>query len=71
MVVGCLVIQLVVVFVQHKGKKRVLAGQMLIVLTGLKPGFDAYNVCSGKEHSVMDANRSGTASSGLASFHYT
>ena len=58
MVVGSMVLQLLLVFVQHRKRPLKMLGEMLIVLTGLKPGFDAKHVCSGKEmdeNSVMDA----------------
>jgi len=58
MIVGSMVIQLLCVFLQNRKTPLKMLGEMLIVLTGLKPGFDAFNVCSGKEadeHSVFDA----------------
>jgi len=58
MIISSMVIQLVVVVVQHKTKPLRMLGEMLIVLTGLKPVFDASNVCIGKEmeeHHLIDA----------------
>jgi len=56
MVVGSMVMQLLVVFFQNSKKPWVMAKQMLIVLTGLKPGYDCWKVVSGQEmdeqHSV-------------------
>ena len=58
MIGGCMVLQLVIVAGQNRKTPLKMLGEMMIVLTGLKPGFDAKNVCSGKEadeHSVVDA----------------
>ena len=53
MVGMCLFIQLLVVFLQtRKAPKAKMAKEMTIVLTGLKPGFDAYQVAKGAEQSV-------------------
>ena len=41
--------QMIVVFIQNRKKPLRMLGELLIVLTGLKPGFDAARVCSGKE----------------------
>ena len=49
----CLLIQLLIVCAQtHKGPRRVMLKEMLIVLSGLKPGFDAYQVAKGAEQSA-------------------
>ena len=58
MVVASMVLQLCVVLMQNKGKPRVLAKEMLIVMTGLKPAIDAGRVCAGQEmeeHHAFDA----------------
>jgi len=58
MIAGSLAIQLLVAFGQNRKKPLKMLGEMLIVLTGMKPGFDAFSVCSGKEmdeHGLMDA----------------
>ena len=58
MVVGSIVLQLIVVFAQNKGKPRVLAKEMLIVVTLMKPAVDAFRVASGHEmdeHHAFDA----------------
>jgi len=58
MVVGGMAIQLLLVFGQNRKKPLVMAREMLIVLTGMKPGFDARAVISGKEmdeHHLFDA----------------
>jgi hypothetical protein len=53
MVGTCLFLQLVLVFVQTRnGAKAKMAKEMLIVLSGLKPGFDAYQVAKGAEQSA-------------------
>jgi len=54
MVGTCLFFQLlVVVFMQNrKASKAKMAKEMLIVLSGLKPGFDAYQVAKGAEQSA-------------------
>jgi hypothetical protein len=52
------VIQLIIVIVQNWKKKKRLPGEMLIVVVGLKPVWDCYNVVRGKaqeEHNVIDA----------------
>jgi hypothetical protein len=58
MVGTCLLLQLLVAWLQtRKGPKAKMAKEMLIVLSGLKPGFDAYQVAKGAEQSagaVMD-----------------
>jgi len=56
MIVGSMVSQLIIVYMQSRKKPRRMALEMLVVLTGLKPAFDASAVCSGKameEHQVM------------------
>ena len=46
----CLLIQLTLVWFQKRmGEKAVLAREMLIVMTALKPGADAYRVANGQE----------------------
>ena len=46
----CLLLQLILVWFQnHKGPKRVMLKEMLIVLTGMKPGWDAMHVANGAE----------------------
>jgi hypothetical protein len=54
MVGTCLFFQLlVVVFMQNrKASKAKMAKEVLIVLSGLKPGFDAYQVAKGAEQIV-------------------
>ena len=53
MVGTCLLLQLLVVFLQtRKGAKAKMAKEMLIVLSGLKPGFDAYQVAKGAEQTT-------------------
>ena len=45
----CLFIQLAVVWFQtRKGAKAVMAREILIVMSALKPGFDAYRVANGE-----------------------
>ena len=58
MIVGCMTLQLLLVFAQNMKKPFKMIGEMLIVLTGCKPGFDAHAVISGKamdEHGLLDA----------------
>ena len=58
MIVGCMACQLLLVFIQNRKTPLKMLGEILIVLTGMKPGIDAYNVCSGKqmdEHNAFDA----------------
>ena len=58
MLVGSMVLQLLVVFMQTRKKPLLMAGEALVVVTGLKSAVDAYRVCSGKkmeEHNVFDA----------------
>ena len=58
MLVGSMVLQLLIVFSQTRKKPWEMAKEMLIVITGLKPVWDAMAVCSGKkmeEHHLMDA----------------
>jgi hypothetical protein len=55
---ACIVIQLVIVIGQNWKKKDRLPGEVLVVVVGLKPVWDCYNVVRGKaqeEHNVMDA----------------
>ena len=53
MVGTCLFLQLIIVWLQtRKAPKAKMAKEMLIVLSGLKPGFDAYQVAKGAEQSV-------------------
>jgi hypothetical protein len=50
MVGTCLFFQLLVAWLQtRKAPKAKMAKEMLIVLSGLKPGFDAYQVAKGTE----------------------
>jgi hypothetical protein len=50
MVIACIALQLLAVFVQYRKTSRAkLSKEILIVLTGLKPGFDAFRVAGGKE----------------------
>jgi hypothetical protein len=61
MVGTCLFLQLLVVFVQtRKGAKAKMAKEVLIVLSGLKPGFDAYQVAKGAEQSTGSVFDPGT-----------
>jgi len=58
MIVLSMIMQLLIVFGQNKKKPWVMAKEMLIVLTGLKPGYDAAKVCSNQEmeeHHSIDA----------------
>ena len=53
MVGTCLFLQLLTVVMQtRKASKAKMAKEMLIVLSGLKPGFDAYQVAKGAEQSA-------------------
>jgi hypothetical protein len=56
----CLLTQLLVVWAQtHKGPRRVMLKEILIVLSGLKPGWDAMNVAAGieqGEHAAMSSD---------------
>ena len=53
MVGTCLFLQLILVWLQtRKASKAKMAKEMLIVLSGLKPGFDAYRVAKGAEQDV-------------------
>lgn len=53
MVGMCLFFQLITVFMQNrKASKAKMVKEVLIVLSGLKPGFDAYQVAKGAEQSV-------------------
>jgi len=58
MVVASMVLQLLVVLGQNKGKPWVLVKEVLIVLTGMKPAVDCRRVCAGQEmeeHHIIDA----------------
>ena len=58
MFVACMMIQLLIVVLQNWKKKERLPGEMLVVVVGLKPVWDCYNVVRGKaqeEHNVVDA----------------
>jgi len=58
MIVASMVIQLLMVFAQNKGKPWVIAKEALIVLTAMKPAVDASRVVSGhemEEHHAWDA----------------
>jgi hypothetical protein len=53
MVGTCLIFQLLTVFMQtRKASKAKMAKEVLIVLSGLKPGVDAYQVAKGAEQSA-------------------
>jgi hypothetical protein len=53
MVGMCLFLQLLLVVAQTRNaSKAKMAKEVLIVLSGLKPGFDAYQVAKGAEQSV-------------------
>ena len=53
MVGTCLFFQLITVVMQsRKAPKAKMAKEVLIVLSGLKPGFDAYQVAKGADQSV-------------------
>ena len=50
MISVCLLLQLLVVWQQTRmGTKAVMLREMLIVMTALKPGADAYKVANGQE----------------------
>ena len=50
MILTCLFFQLSLVWLQtRKGAKAVMAREMLIVMSALKPGADAYRVANGGE----------------------
>jgi hypothetical protein len=54
MVGMCLLMQLFLVWVQtHKGPKRVMIKEMLIVLTGVAPGVHAMRVANGAEKDAI------------------
>jgi len=58
MILVSMVLQLIVVFLQHQKKPMEMVKWTLIVLTGLAPGFHAQRVASGKEmeeHHLIDA----------------
>ena len=58
MIVLSMIMQLLIVFGQNKGKPWVMAKEMLIVLTAMKPAVDASRVASGhemEEHHIFDA----------------
>jgi len=56
MISACLLIQLFAVFVQTSGgPRRVIVKEMLIVLSGTKPGVDAMRVASGAEQNEYNA----------------
>ena len=60
MLVGCMVLQLFVVFLQNRKKPWAIAKEVLVVVTGLKGPFDAIAVCRGQkkeEHHVIDAKQ--------------
>ena len=67
MVVGSLVLQLLMVFVQNRKEPWVMAKEMLIVLTGLKSAADCKRVCAGQEmekHHAWDAKTELVATKG-------
>jgi len=55
MIAGSMLLQLCTVYMQNRKKPLKLLWEALIVLTGLKPGFDAHAVVSGKEMDVHSA----------------
>jgi len=58
MVVGSMVLQLLMVFLQNRKKPWTMAKEMLIVVTAMKPAVDAFRVASGREmeeHHAFDA----------------
>jgi hypothetical protein len=58
MFVACLVIQLMIAIGQNWKKKERLPGEMLVVVVGLKPVWDCYNVVRGRaqeKYNVLDA----------------
>ena len=68
MVVASMVLQLLIVFVQNKGKPWVMAKELLIVVTLMKPAVDAYRVASGHEmdeHHVFDVKTELVATKGI------
>ena len=68
MVVTSLVLQLLIVFGQNKGKPRVLVKETLVVLTAMKPALDAFRVASGhemEEHHAIDAKTELVATKGI------
>jgi len=68
MIVVCMAFQLITVFAQNKKKPTKMLGEMMIVLTGFKPGFDAARVIIGKEmdeHSVLDAKTEMVCTKGI------
>jgi len=71
MTVASMVLQLLIVFLQNKKKPWVLANEMLIVLTGLKPAFDCARLCAGREmegHHAFDAMTELVATKGIEMF---
>ena len=71
MIGACLALQLILVWVQNRKNPMVMAKEMLIALTGMKPGFDAYNVVRGKEmdeHDLFDAKFEMVATKGIEMF---
>jgi len=71
MISTCLLSQLLVVFVQtSRGLRRVMVTEMLIVLSGIKPGVDAMRLASGaeqNEHNAFDPAVELTVTRGLRS----
>jgi hypothetical protein len=58
MFVACIVIQLYIAILQNWKKKERLPGEVLVVVVGLKPVWDCYNVVRGKaqeDYNVFDA----------------
>jgi hypothetical protein len=58
MVISSILLQLIIVIMQHGGKTQHLLRDVLFVVSGLKPGVDAYRVASGAEmedHHMFDA----------------
>jgi len=50
-----MLLQFLMVFMQNKEKPLVVAKEVLIVMSGMKPGVDSYRVCSGQEMEVHHA----------------
>jgi hypothetical protein len=65
----CMLGQLLMVFAQrHKGPRRVMLKEMLIVLTGIAPGIHAMRVANGAqqaEHATIDPDMELTCTRGL------
>jgi len=55
MLAASMLLQIVLVFGQNRSKPWVVAKEVLIVMSGMKPGVDSYRVCSGQEMEVHHA----------------